>query len=498
MRKEKPPAELEALLDWYVDGRYYDLEYAYSQAVGHLRSLADRAVAQNLQSYLADLRRRMRALLQQADTALGQCLQSHWKDYLAHPRLATQLIRQLLRQSQFKFRQGASLWIVVFDDMRYDGWQRLVKPRLLQDFQSVVSEHSYLCLAPSYTLVARRALLAGQLPDKWRNPGGGFTTNEASLVAKLLNVRAEESASRLRFFSRSESDRSYNQLDENERYPINVLVFNISDDNLHMEGGGLESLNSKVAALLDDILKTLKLHVRPQDLLLLASDHGFIELEADDAQEVQSGGLGATTLIESNIHPRYLAAVERPNAGVVLRMAPLVESPFTVAVGKRWFRRAGDNHPPPRYAHGGISLAEMVVPGIALRRIAERRIEMVVSAPTSLVAQEGEALAYEVTVANRGNQAERYLLSVKANTDVQAQQLSGSLEPGERRAVSLTLQPVYRERGESTTYIALELSYEDASGRQQRRRQDLPVQVSPRRDAVEISYGGLDELDSLT
>ena len=53
-----------------------------------------------------------------------------------------------------------------------------------------------------------------------------------------------------------------------------------------------------------------------------------------------------------------------------------MNSPFwadrsRLAVGRRWFCRDNTKQP-ARYSHGGVSLAEMVVPAVALKRVTSK------------------------------------------------------------------------------------------------------------------------------
>jgi hypothetical protein len=330
----------------------------------------------------------------------------------------------------------------------------------------------------------------------WKGPDGHFTTNQKLLAARLFEIPPGEVENHLQFYSGMEADRTYSRLDRDTRYPWNVLIFNISDDNLHQERDNLASLNSGIGSRLPGIVQTLDSLVRPGDTVILTSDHGFMELDADDGVVVeedarwQREALGQT----SPVRFRYLLGMEHP-AGFVVQYPQLRESPFTVAVGRRWFRRADDRRPPDRYTHGGLSLAEMAVPAAVLRRIVEKRVEIAIQCPDTLEAQEGQTVPVEIVLANKGNQPADFRLTAKANTDAVAQTFQDMLLPGQQRALRVLLAFVYREKGPSTSSLTLELTYQDAKGNRQTRRKEVKVSVKPRTDVVELQFGGLDELD---
>jgi hypothetical protein len=316
----------------------------------------------------------------------------------------------------------------------------------------------------------------------------------------MFDIPASEVDQRLRFYSGMEADTSYRQLDRNQRFPWNVLIFNVSDDNLHQERSNLVSLNSKIAALLDDIVRTLEMVVRPEDAVVLSSDHGFMELEDGPPNRVliPDADVLFSDDARSAGHPvryRYILRAAH-DKGYTFTHTRAYESPFTVSVGQRWFQREGANQRPDRYAHGGLSLAEMVVPGVVLQRIVQERIEASIDQlPDRLGVDEGQPLPLAITLRNTGNRPVKALVEVAANTDEQPQIVQELLEPGQVRRWQPVIQPVYRATGVSTTFVTVTLKYQAADGAPQSRRQEIPVIVHPRRDVVEIQFGGLEDLD---
>ena len=57
------------------------------------------------------------------------------------------------------------------------------------------------------------------------------------------------------------------------------LVFNISDDNIHDEQGDLREVNDAIRMKVErDVLPEMKRLVREHDVVLITSDHGFVQL----------------------------------------------------------------------------------------------------------------------------------------------------------------------------------------------------------------------------
>jgi len=498
-----PPAGLAGLVDWYIERRLYDLEYAGARADEALRRLPD--LTEPLRPLLDLVRATVRKNLDRLDQELARRISENWRGYLNHPRLSINVLRDTLTKPRQPVSRESSVWIVVFDGMRYDSWERVVKPRLLGRY-SLDRERPYLSLLPSWTSVARTGLLSGKHPEGWRSYRDRVTLNQEMLAARLFGLSEAERKRRLRFYSGMESDRTQRKLDRRKRFPYNVLVFNVSDDNLHAMRGDLVALNGTVNSLLDGILETLDGLVQPDDTLIVTSDHGFVELEPDQAVTIRDDTRWQR-YVEGGPHPvryRFIRGVERPE-GLVEEQALTFEYPnlrdgrFTVAIGRRWFAREGTTRA-DRYAHGGLSLAEMVVPGAVLRPIVAPLARLALEGfPRALTVQEGEEAVIAFTLVSSGNRPAHFTLEVGANTAREVQRQEGDLRPGQRLPVSYRFTPVYADApGEvGTERVTLKVAYKDAEGKRRKLSRSATITVEPRKDVVKFSLGGLDELDEL-
>ncbi|TEU16816.1 MAG: PglZ domain-containing protein [Anaerolineales bacterium] len=497
-------AELAQLLDWYVQEGIYDLEYAHARAARQILYLPNEKLRARIQKYLDFLQTHIRQYLDELDHALAERITGDWAGYLHHPRLSTNVLWDAVKKRRLSPTPEACLWVVIFDGMRWDTWARHVRPQLLVKFEFVVPEKAYLSLLPSWTAIARTGLLAGKPPAGWKSYKGHHTKDQEQLVSQLMSLPQRERRRLLRFYSGMESDRQYGQLDITQRLPYNVLVYNLSDDNLHSQRGNLVALNETVDRLLDDIFQMLDNLVQPGDTMVVSSDHGFVELmEGDEAviadddrwQRYREGGA----------HPvryRYALTHDLPDdLKDVYRVSyPGVRDCYTVAVGRRWFKRADWRGPTDRYAHGGLSFAEMMVPGAVLRRIVEPRVELTIETePRSLQLTEGEVATLTVRVVNRGNVLASGRLQVRANTAAEAVSYGVQLRPGESQDYPHPVEAVYHQRGdrtiEMTQRVNVSLSYTDAEGETKTRRKRVTVEVTPRTDVVEIDFGGLDDIE---
>ncbi|MFQ5614315.1 MAG: PglZ domain-containing protein [Anaerolineae bacterium] len=501
-----PPgrADIPRLLDWYVERELYDLEYAHARAGSHLLYLADEKLRRQVKSYLEWQQKLIQEFLDNLDHTLAELITQDWPGYLSHPRLSINILSDTVKRRRLQATTQARLWVVVFDGMRWDTWARHVKPRLLETFELVEPEKSYLSLLPSWTMVARTGLLAGRLPGDWQSYGHRFTRDQAQLAARLFSIPQREQRRQLLFFSSMESDRKYSQMDNDTRYPYNVLVYNISDDNLHSQQGNLAELNKTVNTLLDNILQVLNNLIEPDDTLIVASDHGFVELDQNSAVIIHDDRRWERYRAGA-AHPiryRYLTTHEIPASLSDVHKVEYrgLRDQYTVAIGRRWFKRADSRGREARYAHGGLSLAEMTVPGAILKRITAKRMKPVLSArPAKLKMQEKETKELILSVANKGNAPLTGQLAVQADTAAEPATYSIALSPGEEHQVVYNVIAYYHTRSDktvvSTQQVRVTFSYTNLAGEEEKRRKHVSVTVSPRTDVVELDFGGLPDID---
>jgi hypothetical protein len=165
---------------------------------------------------------------------------------------------------------------------------------------------------------------------------------------------------------------------------------------------------------------------------------------------------------------------------------------FTVAVGRKWFRRAESNQA-NRYDHGGISFAEMVVPGVVMQLITEKKFDIGFDGlPQVIQVAEGATHHTRIWIKNKGNQPSSYELISGTNTDASPQVANGTLAPGARIEITIAIRPVMEKDQPLTQILKLALAH---PGRTRPVKKEIPIMIEKRNDVVEISFGGLDDLD---
>ena len=270
---------------------------------------------------------------------------------------------------------------------------------------------------------------------------------------------------------------------------FNCLVFNISDDNIHDEQGDLREVNDAIRMKVErDVLPEMKRLVREHDVVLITSDHGFVQL-------LKHKELVVPVRNEAYPEVRRRYATDRQDLdGVVIPFSdkPRVES-TTCAVGRSWFNRqtARGVGSYTRYDHGGISLSEIVVPGVVLHRAtALEEVNLGIIAPNRLEAMEDTLCRVEVRVLNRGTSLAtvRFAIAHEAPKVV-------DISKGGEAAYAVDLAATLDLR-----YVTITVEAKGPDGKfapVQGGTRQIPMTVTPRQDKVEFgsALGVFDDLD---
>ena len=423
----------DSLLDWYISKGLHQLELDLSRAFHDLDACGDEELLQIGHQYLSggpdelrprpgSLKDRVLTRLCELDDKLAAFVRASPEHFGKGARSVRGLLRDKINFSDIVAGKGRA-WVLVFDGMRFDTWDAVVKPLLAEFFE--IHDGAFFCVLPSFTTYARAALLAGALPTEWKGFKGTYTNNEQQLFAVNAGLTQQEKKVKLRFITEADTTKARTTLafTDSDVTPLNVLIYPVSDNTCHDFGGDLASFNNRIRAeivgnknegirgILDDLLK----RIGPEDTVVLSSDHGFVELLPDGAVEVaeaEAAKVGKT--LEGTVFWRYVerfAPATMPEAVAV----PVSGETVWVASGRRWFSRRG-SMTAPRYSHGGLSLPEMVVPGVVLRRVTakEARAELG-QLPVVITADEDASVEVAFPIHNTGNCDVEYELRVVNN-----------------------------------------------------------------------------------
>jgi hypothetical protein len=179
--------------------------------------------------------------------------------------------------------------------------------------------------------------------------------------------------------------------------------------------------------------------------------------------------------------------------------------PHTVVVGGKWWRREGETKS-PRYDHGGLSLAETVIPGALLRRVTEKEARAEVQdLPAVLSVPEDAHCEFTATVVNSGNVPISYELSALSNLGEDLGTRHGQLAPGASAGHKWSVLGTYRQtpgqdvdRKATLTAVTLRLRHTDLQGQWREAlegTQTLAVKVKPKKTKLDTdALRGFDNL----
>lgn len=409
-----PADNLASLMKAYRDAGIHLLEIKEAEIMDLLRLLKEKSISSILKPHLTNLRERIQRSLDAYDHALAGKISADFPAYQSFSGLNTQILRNLIQAGQPRKER---VWIIILDGMRLDTWDTLIWPRLREYFELDGVEQLYLATLPSITDIARLSFLAGKIPAHWKNYHNQFTADHNILLSRCLGLGKDESKKKLKIIARVEEKTEQTELDFDEAQ-YRCLIFNISDNWIHNEQGSLVQVNGIVREKFEGtVLPELIDKVEAGDIVVVTSDHGFIELKKDRAVPIKDLKLAGG--INENIKYRYLTN------GIHDKGIPISygkEHQWCLAVGSSWFERPKLTGKTPRYSHGGISLAEMVVPAVRLKKRPAIRLELLLHIEVPPACTAGDTIKLPVRLENRGSTKITVVLSCWVSGRLAAQE----------------------------------------------------------------------------
>lgn len=456
---------LDDLVAWYAEDLAM-LEYDAGEARRDLQVVA---------AVLGE-QPKLTARLAERQTAIGDCLDGANRrlaqilrlDPLAVARSPLALHRWLPADivPRLQATEGRRLWLLIFDGLRWDLWERVLRPELAA-LGWAPTVHAGLACLPSETSFSRRALLAGKSPSLWLSDNP--PTEEHLLRACLAGRGTEESD----LVYRLKAERGDDVASPAAPGRINVWVYRTPDRLVHQADGSLRDAAAQFRTFLrDNVLPELADAVTADDLVFVGADHGFLAVAPVNVTVV----MGPAELV----HDRYVES-NLPPAGTSVEVR-YGERRFHVATGDTLFRDLEAKTPSAGFRHGGATLQELVVPLVELRLLVRRTgaLQMVLTGPARL--EEDTAAEFVVRLSNDSEEAVRGQLFFETNQG-RLIAMPMQVQPGataERRC------PVKAEEGLAWVRVRLASGAANLASATQR----VAVALKP---GIKIS--GLDKLD---
>jgi hypothetical protein len=267
---------------------------------------------------------------------------------------------------------GRKAVLLIFDGLRLDAWEELVRPVLEERFD-VLDRRPCSAILPTETQLSRKAISAGCLPTAFLSTSENVLLEVALKTHLGLNVKFR--------VEKQDDDVS---MGISARYVsdlIDVVIFNFTDKNLHHTDQDLAFLyNTTVRAILQQDVRSVLREIPEDAVVFITSDHGFCEVPKATYTVPHTAVTDAKD-VKYRVG-RLKQPLEGPDAkqGVSFKVEDLgIPDKINAPNGAKWsfnhvvFPRPGltlkrhhGQHDPDRYTHGGLSMAECLVPMIVM------------------------------------------------------------------------------------------------------------------------------------
>jgi hypothetical protein len=286
----------------------------------------------------------------------------------APPIFTHQFVPRVLK-SHWDSQSGQKAVILIFDGLRVDAWEELVRP-VLEEKYDVLDQLPGSAILPSETHLSRKAISAGCLPV------GFCSTTENALLENALKTHLGLTVK----FKVEKQDESV-ECGISARYvssPIDVVIFNFTDKNLHNNTADMAFIyDATVREILRQDVRSVLRELPDNATVFVISDHGFTPVPE------RTLTVPHEVLTDSGDVKYRVGRLKKPlegndaKNGVVFKVGDMGIPDKT---GKaKWsfnhvlfprpgltLKRPQGKHDPERYTHGGLSLAECMIPVIVL------------------------------------------------------------------------------------------------------------------------------------
>ena len=282
----------------------------------------------------------------------------------SRPIMMTDFIPKIFRPSFDKYVKSndQSAYIIIFDGMRWDEWE-LLKPSILQTFHGKLAMEDVIpivSILPSTTEWSRGSIFAGKFPRDFHSDNENELLESALRPLQVAQVQTSGE-------SPGQRDNMLRFLDE--KVQIKAVVFSLIDLKIHTTTQNLVTLYEEVQVNFDNTIQPYLEKIPSNSLVFILSDHGFVELVGK--------GIIAPDRSQADPHRRYigLKSFNNPNnitsADFVFFSTENAKMPSESGILKYGFAKSGryvtsakeqESGRAVRYAHGGISMQEMIIP----------------------------------------------------------------------------------------------------------------------------------------
>jgi len=398
---------------------FYGSELKRLLRVGDLLPIRKADFWPNLTARWEQANTRLTAAIDSAETDLDvvntkfqDLYRAHYIDWIKQdnaPAIFTHQFLARVLKTHWDQQSGKKAIILVFDGLRTDAWRELVQP-VLEEKYDVLEELPGSAIIPTETHLSRKAISAGCLPVDFSSTTERVLLEDALKTHLGLEIRfnaeKEEEDVEAGIAARFTSDK------------MEMVIFGFTDKNLHNNHQDLAFIyTATVREILRQDVRSVLREMPDDATVFVVSDHGFCPVNADTFTVPHTVVMDARDVKYRVGRLKYPLEGDDATKAVVFKVADL-GIPEQVPGGK-WsckhvaFPRPGltlkrhqGRHDPESYTHGGLSMAECLIPMAVLGPKVEFRPAFeLVDLRFEGTPVEGESLDVEIVVTARAEQS---------------------------------------------------------------------------------------------
>ena len=330
---------------------------------------------------------------QEANRGFAKYIKKNYLDWVqgsAHPMMSNEVFKTKIFPL---LNEGNKVFLVVLDNFRYDQW-KVLEQELASDF--TIDEDLYCSILPTATQYARNAIFSGLMPDQiakmfpdlWvdEDEEEGKNLNEEPLIqTQLERYRRKNTFSYHKINTSQDADRFMQQLNTLDKNDLNVVVFNFIDMLSHArtESKMVRELANNESAYRSITLSWFR-HSVIADLfrqlaqtdyrVIITTDHGSIR--ANNPVKIVGDRNTNTNLrykLGKNLSydSKDIFIIKEPRKAML--PMPNLSTSYVFATGDDFFAYPNNynyyvSYYRNTFQHGGISMEEMLIPIITMKR----------------------------------------------------------------------------------------------------------------------------------
>ncbi|MEQ8192319.1 MAG: BREX-3 system phosphatase PglZ, partial [Candidatus Eremiobacterota bacterium] len=298
--------------------------------------------------------------------------------YYPHPRM----VHKILPYISYKLKEESKAALIIIDGMSLDEWL-LVKECLVDNEAFQMIENRIFAMVPTITSVSRQSILSGRLPKEFSftdNTTEETTSREISSCygkQNFINTTAKEETfwknfwekegKKKPFFLKNQKFTEISVYGDAMNSSVMAVIINDIDDANHDSKGNRGVVYSTIKYWINEGIfsRFIKELLLADFTVYITSDHGNISTIGTGMLKDRnlSESKGKRAHIFENVERRDIAL--KNERGIKWIDAGLPDNYFPLlATGKEAFTKEDEKN----ICHGGISLEEVIVPFIEIRR----------------------------------------------------------------------------------------------------------------------------------